>query len=105
MWIDSHLLDNRNYRFMMVVAAICPNRNCAATVLVPRADASLNIANRRKRFRLTCPFCGAEFRASPCDLVVRKVAPVWLLIRYDCGDSVAGLYLDGGRRNSLQERG
>jgi hypothetical protein len=83
---------------MFVVAAICPTRNCAALVLVSRTDAKLNIAAARKEFELLCPFCRFSFRASASDLVARKVSPVWLLIRYDRGDSVAGVYLDGAGR-------
>jgi hypothetical protein len=93
----------KNVSSMVVVAAICPNRRCAASVLVPRTDATLNITNSRKRFRLMCFFCRSRFRVSPSDLVVRRVSPVWLLIRFDQGDSVAGLYLNQGERRSSKK--
>jgi len=83
---------------MVVVAAICPSRNCAALVLVSRTDAKLSISTARKEFALSCPFCRFSFRASANDFVVRKVTPVWLLIRYDRGDSVAGVYLNRAKR-------
>ena len=65
---------------MVVVAAICPKRNCAAMVLVPRADARLNITNSRKRFKLTCPFCGAKFEVPPSDTKRENMSPRALLL-------------------------
>jgi|HubBroStandDraft_4_1064222.scaffolds.fasta_scaffold367184_2 hypothetical protein len=81
---------------MVVVAAICPTRTCAALVLVSRLAAKLRIADARKEFSLSFPFCHFSFRASANDFVVRKVTPVRLLIRYDRGHSLPGVYLKNG---------
>ncbi len=94
----------RNCRRHVCGSRDLPNRNCAALVLVSRTDAKLNIADERKEFGLLCPFCRSSFRASASDLVVRKVTPVWLLIRYDRGDSVAGVYLDRAERYPEPDR-
>lgn len=85
----------KNTVIMVVVATICPNRDCSALVLVSREDAKIKFAGGRTKLELDCAFCRSRFRVLQSDLVVRRVAPVWLLIRFDHGDPIAGLYLNG----------